>query len=76
MLARAMVHLLGSTLTLCGSFPTVSPTSCLESSCTVCQDCKNVCVCVCVCVCVPTLPRVGRPAIDYKIVIRPWESGV
>ena len=50
-----------------------------------------VCVCVCVVCCLATqrpislstsgvgdykVTRVGRPATDHKIVVRPWESGI
>ena len=54
--------------------------------------CVCVCVCVCVFVvrCLATqisktlslstsglgVARVGRPATDYKLVVRPWESGI
>ena len=42
--------------------------------------CAWVCVCVCVhaCVCLGDykVARVGRPTTYYKLVIRPWESGM
>ena len=54
--------------------------------------CVCVCACVCVCVCClatqictfrstssqgdQEVARVGTPTTDYKLVVRPWESGI
>ena len=58
-------------------------------TCTV-YECVHACVCVFVVCCLATqiislstsdlgdckVARVGRPATDYKLVVRPWESGI
>ena len=48
---------------------------CVRGYVCVCECvCVRACVCVCVCVCSLLL---GNPNFkDYKLVVRPWESGI